>query len=162
MRISDWSSDVCSSDLIKTWARSGAEQAVMRETLFSGDHLLTLWLWAFLLVGLAVGIAKGFFKARKIQPKGFKWITLRNESVFAVINLLITGFILGNGTTYLKEHGWILFDSEPASWWIVALEYALYFFLFDTYFYWLHRWIDRKSTRLNSSHYCAYRMQSSA
>src|SRR3546814_12662978 len=84
----------------------------MRETLFSGDHLLTLWLWAFLLVGLAVGIAKGFFKARKIQPKGFKWITLRNESVFAVINLLITGFILGNGTTYLKEHGWILFDSE--------------------------------------------------
>src|SRR3546814_5511903 len=71
-------------------------------------------------------IAKGFFKARKIQPKGFKWITLRNESVFAVINLLITGFILGNGTTYLKEHGWILFDSEPASWWIVALEYALY------------------------------------
>src|SRR3546814_2606206 len=77
----------------------------MRETLFSGDHLLTLWLWAFLLVGLAVGIAKGFIKARKIQPKGFKWITLRNESVFAVINLLITGFILGNGTTYLKEQG---------------------------------------------------------
>src|SRR3546814_13387030 len=79
----------------------------------------------------------------KIQPKGFKWITLRNESVFAVINLLITGFILGNGTTYLKEHGWILFDSEPASWWIVALEYALYFFLFDTYFYWLHRWMHQ-------------------
>src|SRR3546814_6014544 len=79
----------------------------------------------------------------KIQPKGFKWITLRNESVFAVINLLITGFILGNGTTYLKEHGWILFDSEPASWWIVALEYALYFFLFDTYFYWLHHWMHQ-------------------
>src|SRR3546814_11241226 len=56
---------------------------------------------------------------------------------------LITGFILGNGTTYLKEHGWILCDSEPASWWIVALEYALYFFLFDTYFYWLHRWIHQ-------------------
>src|SRR3546814_5876028 len=56
---------------------------------------------------------------------------------------LITGFILGNGTTYLKEHGWILCDSEPASWWIVALEYALYFFLFDTYFYWLHRWMHQ-------------------
>src|SRR3546814_7699585 len=31
----------------------------------------------------------------------------------------------------------------PASWWIVALEYALYFFLFDTYFYWLHRWMHQ-------------------
>lgn len=117
----------------------------MQETFFSGDHLLTFWLWAFLLVGLAVGIAKGFFKARKIQPKGFKWIILRNEAVFAVINLAITGFILGNGTTFLKEHGWIRFHSEPAGWWMIAFEYALYFFLFDTYFYWLHRWMHTPS-----------------
>lgn len=117
----------------------------MRESYFSGDHLLTIWLWSFLLVALVVGITKGFFKARKIQPKGFKWMTLRNEAAFAIINVFITGLILGNGKTFLTEHGWISFNDGPASWWVIAFEYALYFILFDTYFYWLHRWMHRPS-----------------
>ena len=116
----------------------------MIKSWMNGENLLNLWLIAFLAVGLGVGIARGFFKARRIQPRGFKWITFRNEAIFAVINLVITGFTLGLLKTWLTNAGVIRFDHAPASWWVIVLEYALYFALFDTYFYWLHRWMHNE------------------
>lgn len=104
----------------------------------SGDPL-SLWLGAFLVSGFLVGIFSGYFRARKIQPKGFRWRIFRNEIGFAVINLLITGFLLGGLNKLLREHGFITVNSAAASWWVIAAEFALYFFAFDTYFYWLHR-----------------------
>ena len=52
--------------------------------LTAGDPL-TLWITGFVVVGIVFGVATGFFKARKIQPRGFKWKTFRNEAIFAVM-----------------------------------------------------------------------------
>lgn len=111
---------------------------------FTGKDMLTLWLVLFLASGLVAGIATGFFKARKIQPRGFKWRIFGQEAVVAVITLTISGAVLGFGQTWLRTHGYITFDHGPARWWVVALEYAAYFIGFDTWFYWLHRWMHKE------------------
>lgn len=116
----------------------------MLEKLTRGEDLLHVWLIAFILAGLAAGLISGFFKARKIQPNGFRWRVFRHEVLFAIINLTITAFTLGPLVGYLKSHGIISFHDQPTSWWRVALEYALYFFLFDTWFYWLHRLMHKR------------------
>ena len=105
----------------------------------SGEAALKYWLYGFVAAGVIAGIVTGFFKARKIQPNGFKWIIFRNEAIYGVLNVAISGTIIGFSTKWLTEAGVIKFHSGPAAWWIIALEYALYFFLFDTWFYWLHR-----------------------
>jgi sterol desaturase/sphingolipid hydroxylase (fatty acid hydroxylase superfamily) len=117
---------------------------VMVRNWMNGEDMLSLWLMLFLAAGLVFGIVKGFFKARKIQPRGFKWAIFRNEILFAVVNLVITGLILGTLNRKLTEWGVISFNHGPAGWWMIGLEYALYFFLFDTYFYWLHRWMHKE------------------
>ena len=116
----------------------------MLEYLGKGEHLLSLWLGLFVATGIGAGIVSGYFKARKIQPRGFKWKIFRNEAGFAVINLAITGLLLGTIKTKLVEIGAISFNPAPGAWWMIALEYSLYFFLFDTYFYWLHRWMHKE------------------
>jgi sterol desaturase/sphingolipid hydroxylase (fatty acid hydroxylase superfamily) len=116
----------------------------MLKPLMTGDHLLTLWISLFLASGLVFGIVTGFFKARKIQPKGFKWRIFRNEIGFAIITLAISGTLIGGATKFLKAHGIIAFHDGPAAGWVIALEYAAYFILFDTWFYWLHRWMHKE------------------
>lgn len=113
----------------------------MFSAMMSGESMLALWLAGFVAVGIVAGIATGFFKARKIQPRGFKWKIFRLEALVAVVTLAISGTVLGFITKWLTAHGWIGFNHAPAAWWQVAFEYSLYFFLFDTYFYWLHRWM---------------------
>jgi Delta7-sterol 5-desaturase len=104
-------------------------------TLMGGEESLRLWFVLFLASGLIAGIVTGFFKARKIQPKGFKWKTFRNEGIFAAINLVASGFLIGAPMAWLTTNGYIAVDKGPFDWWRIALEYALYFFLFDTWFY---------------------------
>jgi lathosterol oxidase len=116
----------------------------MIRSLISGEDMLTVWIVALVALGLVAGIVSGFFKARKIQPKGFKWKVFRNEIGFAAFNLAITAFTLGPLQGWLKADGWITFQSQPAQWWVIALEYAAYFLLFDTWFYWLHRWMHKE------------------
>ena len=100
---------------------------------------LSYWLIAFVITGFAAAVYRGFFRARKIQPKGFRWKTFRNEIFFAFINLAIGGMILGYLTSTLTTKGIIVFDKTPTTWWVMALEYVGYFLGFDTYFYWFHR-----------------------
>jgi lathosterol oxidase len=100
---------------------------------------LSWWLIAFVISGFVLAVYSGYFKARKIQPKGFNWKTFRNEIFFSTINLAIGATVLAWLTSTLKTHGFISFSNEPASWWVIALEYVASFFLFDTYFYWFHR-----------------------
>jgi Delta7-sterol 5-desaturase len=109
------------------------------DDMFSGEKAVQLWLILFLATGLLAGIVTGFFKARKIQPKGFKWKTFRNEGIFGAINLAASALLIGAPTAWLTSNGYIATIKGPADWWVIALEYALYFFLFDTWFYWLHR-----------------------
>lgn len=112
--------------------------------LLGGEQSLAIWLALFLLVGLVAGIASGFFHARKIQPKGFKWRTFRNEAFFATINIAFSGVLLGGLTSFLTRNGFTEVNKAPAEWWVLGLEFALYFFAFDTWFYWLHRWMHKE------------------
>lgn len=116
----------------------------MIRSLLNGENMLALWLGLFLLSGFMLPVTRAFFRARKIQPKGFRWTVFRNEIFFATINLVVTGFVLGPLIALLKTKGFIQFQSGPVEWWVIALEYALYFFLFDTWFYWLHRWMHKE------------------
>ncbi len=116
----------------------------MLDFLQDGDLMLKLWFALFVVTGIGAGIVTGFFKARKIQPKGFKWRTFRNEAMFGMLNLTVAAFTIGPATQWLRANGVITFASGPAAWWQIALEYVLYFFLFDTYFYWLHRWMHKE------------------
>jgi Delta7-sterol 5-desaturase len=110
----------------------------------SGEHMLRLWLMLFVAIGIVAGVVSGYFKARKIQPKGFKWKILRNEAIIAVVTLTVSGTMIGAATKWLWAHGVISSIAAPAAWWQIGLEYVLYFFLFDTYFYWLHRWMHKE------------------
>lgn len=109
------------------------------EDFFAGVEPLALWIWAFVASGLLAGVVTGYFRARKIQPNGFKWKFFFREILWGVVNVAISAFVLGSLTPYLRDIGLIRFNAEPASWWIVASQFAIYFVGFDTYFYWLHR-----------------------
>lgn len=100
---------------------------------------LTLWLISFAVVGLAAGIVSGYFMARKIQPAGFKWKFFRREMVWGTINIACSVFLLGGFTKFLQGTGIIRFDAASPTVGVIALEYALYFIGFDTWFYWFHR-----------------------
>ncbi len=113
----------------------------MFEELMSGEDLLRLWLVLFVLAGITAGVVTGYFRARKIQPNGFSWSVFRFEIMMAVINTVISSAVLGFANEWLIANDWISISAEPVSWWLVVAEYALYFFLFDTWFYWLHRWM---------------------
>src|SRR5690349_4206283 len=93
----------------------------------------------FVLALLVASVFRIVFRSRKIQPNGFRWKAIGHEIVLAVINVSLTGFLLGGLSKILNYFGLIQFHHEPTTWWVVALEYALYFVLFDTWFYWFHR-----------------------
>jgi Delta7-sterol 5-desaturase len=116
----------------------------MFENMLSGEKALQNWLIFFIVAGLAAGVITGFFNARKIQPKGFKWKVFRNEAIFTAINLATAGAFLGWLSGWLVTNEIIIVNKTPVSLWVVAFEYALYFFLFDTWFYWLHRWMHKE------------------
>src|SRR3546814_3080651 len=106
MRISDWSSDVCSSDLIRLWP-------------------------LLLLVGLANS-------GTAVAEEGRRWTLEDVVTVPAEFELSLASD--GKSLAYLERRA-DLQKNETVS--ILHL-------------------LDRKSTRLNSSHECAYRMPSSA
>jgi len=113
------------------------------KNVMAGDPL-SVWLALFMAAGIATGLVTGFFKARRIQPGRFKWATFRNEAIFATINMGITGYTLGPLNNFLREKGLITFQQGPTAWWVIALEFGAYFLLFDTWFYWLHRWMHKE------------------
>lgn len=97
------------------------------------------YLMLFVIAGLLAAVGRGFLRARKIQPNGFQWKALRREMVWAVINVTASAFLIGGLSRGLTELGWVHFNTGPVSGWRIALEFAIYFFAFDCYFYWLHR-----------------------
>lgn len=116
----------------------------MFDDFLTGEKALQTWLILFVVAGLIAGLSTGFFKARKIQPKGFKWATFRNEALFTAINLATAGVFLGWLSGWLVANEMVVVQKAQVNWWVVAFEYALYFFLFDTWFYWLHRWMHKE------------------
>jgi Delta7-sterol 5-desaturase len=91
------------------------------------------------VIGFLVAVLRALFRSRKIQPDGFRWRAIRNEVIIAGINMSLTGLFLGGLTALLNKYHLIQFNHVRAAWWTIALEYGLYFVLFDTWFYWWHR-----------------------
>lgn len=115
----------------------------MREFIET-QPVLAFWI-GVLIAGSFVGaIITGYFRARKIQPRGFKLKQFGFEGMVAVISVAISGPIIGGLTAWWTNIGWIEVSNEPAAWWMIALEYGAYFVLFDTWFYWLHRWMHKE------------------
>ena len=104
----------------------------------ASDPLL-LWMLVFLAGFLVLGMLTGFFRVRRIQPGALRWKQIRIEIVVIAIGFATSGLFIGAWTNFLKSTGWIQFNLAPAAWWQIVLEFLLYFVLFDTWFYWLHR-----------------------
>ncbi|HEX7853269.1 MAG TPA: sterol desaturase family protein [Sphingobium sp.] len=80
---------------------------------------------------------------------------IRHEIIWSTINVVVSAFTLGTMKAFLSSRGYISYNSEPVSAAIIALEFALYFFGFDAYFYWLHRLmhIDPIYTWVHKTHH---------
>ncbi|MET0365161.1 MAG: sterol desaturase family protein [Sphingobium sp.] len=97
-----------------------------------------------LIAGLVVLLFRDALMSRKIQPGTFKWSKVRQELRHGVINLVIVTLTITLLLTWWKNIGWIECDPGPASWTTILWEYALSFFLFDAYFYWVHRFMHKE------------------
>lgn len=118
--------------------------ATLSQHFFSWKNPLVGWLVMFVVGGFLIGVFRSFFRARKIQPKGFRWRIFRDEAFFALVNIAMSLVVLGSLTSILTKQGLISFSRSPVSWWVVGLEFAGYFFAFDCYFYWFHRLMHMK------------------
>jgi sterol desaturase/sphingolipid hydroxylase (fatty acid hydroxylase superfamily) len=114
------------------------------KNLLSGDNTLNIWLIAIVVSMVAFGILSGFFRARRIQPGRFKWKIFAFEATVAVIGGFLSGYLLRGLSYVLTAVHPIATNPAPAAWWQIALEYVAFFFLFDTWFYWLHRWMHKE------------------
>lgn len=108
-------------------------------SMVAGHHPFSTFFYMFLSAsGLNAFLAIAF-KTRKIQPNGFKWTIYRDEFAFGLLNVMLSGVLIGGMTAFLSSRGLSKIISEPTGGWGVTAELALYFFAFDTWFYWLHR-----------------------
>lgn len=110
----------------------------------NGDVSLNIYIAIVLIGAIGYGIWSGFFALRKIQPGSFKWKRLRTELLLMVMTLTVSATLLVWVRQSFDAAGWIQFCEGQGAWWQIALEYALYFFAFDTWFYWWHRLMHRE------------------
>ena len=113
----------------------------MVQSMFSAGNLPMWGAGIAVVAALVVAKVSGFLDARKIQSPGLDGRQLRREIVLAVLTVGVVGTLLTVFTDWLEARGWIAFRTGPAAWWAVTLEYLLYWFYFDAFFYWAHRLI---------------------
>lgn len=98
------------------------------------------WVMVFLVIEF-IGTRIAFFRARKCQPGAFRWPQAAKEAVLITISGALGIFFLGALTHWLGDHGWTKPDPTPVSWWVAVLEFGVFAVLFDTWFYWWHRFM---------------------
>ncbi len=109
--------------------------------LDTGNAVLSVWLGVVIATSLFVALARVFSHVKRIQKRQWQWDRVRNELFWSALNLAITTIFLKTLSSYLVEKGYMRTDTSPASWYVVAFEFMLYFFIFDLYFYLVHRLI---------------------
>jgi len=107
----------------------------------TGNSIATTWIIVFALAMALAGLSRVISNLRKIQQRRFLWKTLRHELKWSFANLAVTTIALTQLSTLLVNAGWMQTNSEPAAWYVVLYEFLLYFFIFDVYFYAVHRLI---------------------
>ncbi len=109
--------------------------------LESGNAVVSLWLGIFLVSSLLIAASRLFAYVRtvKIQSRKVRWSILRHELLWSACNVFGATFVLQLLSSWLVEQGYLQINPAPAAWYVVALEFALYFFIFDLYFYIVHR-----------------------
>lgn len=112
----------------------------------SGNAIVSLWLGVFLVWSLLLLAAKFFMtvRTRKIQNRALNWKRLRHELLWSAFNVFCATFVLKLISGWLVAQGFLNTHTTPAAWYVVLFEFALFFFVFDFYFYAVHRAIHTK------------------
>lgn len=109
--------------------------------LDTGNNVVTTWIGVFIVWSAFLALSRIFTRVRevKIQKRKYRLQTLRHELLWSAFNVALTGFILVQFSSLLVDAGWLKTNAEPVSWYVMAFEFTLYFFIFDFYFYCIHR-----------------------
>jgi len=120
----------------------------MLETLYgifldSGNAVATTWIGVFVMSMTLLALSRFFKRVRqlKIQKRKYVLSTFRHEIIWSALNIGITSFVLTQYSSWLVDHDYLQTHTESAAWYVVLFEFALYFFLYDFYFYCVHRLI---------------------
>ncbi|WP_317929481.1 sterol desaturase family protein [Halioxenophilus sp. WMMB6] len=113
--------------------------------LDTGNNILSTWIGVFIVWTSFVALSRIFSQVKtiKIQKRKYRSVTFRHEIMWSAINIGITGFVLTQFGALMVDKGWLISNPEPAAWYVVVIEFALYFFIFDLYFYGIH-WLIHK------------------
>ena len=111
--------------------------------LDTGNAIASTWIAVFAVVMIFMALSRIFSRVKelKIQKRKYKGATFRHEIMWSALNIAMTTFVLTQFSALLVAEGWLHTDPTPVAWYVVAFEFALYFFIFDFYFYWVHRLI---------------------
>ena len=112
----------------------------------SGSAVVSLWLGIFLVSSLLMTGARFFshFRNVKIQQRNVSWSKLRHELLWSTCNVFCATFVLQTVSSWLVDQGYLYTDPAPTTWYVVLFEFIVYFFVFDFYFYCVHRVLHTK------------------
>lgn len=109
----------------------------------SGNAVVSLWIGIFVLTLILLSVSRLFSYVRsvKIQRRKISWSLVRHELFWSAFNVFATTCVLTVLSNWLVARGYLTIDGSPAAWYVVVYEFVLYFFIFDLYFYLVHRLI---------------------
>lgn len=120
---------------------------------FLGDMFVEAWesiwpRWAFAAGGFVVVyiLFRAWFKRRKIQDKRITAHQIGYEVLYSVVTLSVTNLI-GISIRLMVDAGYAEVLTRPIdgpTFGLIVGQFLLYFFLFDFYYYWLHRLMHTK------------------
>ncbi len=111
--------------------------------LDTGNAVASTWIGVVVVVMVFLALSRIFARVReiKIQKRKYNAAQFRHEIFWSAFNIVIATLALKYYSAFMVDMGWLETNPAPASWHTVVFEFALYFFIYDFYFYWVHRLI---------------------
>ena len=109
--------------------------AAWSRILDMGESILEAWAMVGVVWAVLFALARRF----KIQRARYDASLLRHDLLFSALTLGASAATIGILWGALRRGGQMTFAAGDAPWWVMAGEFAVYFFAFDLYFYALHR-----------------------
>jgi sterol desaturase/sphingolipid hydroxylase (fatty acid hydroxylase superfamily) len=104
-----------------------------------GETIAAHWLLVALACLVLFVVLRPLTAPLRIQKVGFDARVLRHELLYSALTLGASAAAIGWLWDGLRAGGRLTFAAGGAPPWVVAAEFAVYFFAFDLYFYALHR-----------------------